>query len=245
MALTPKQERFVDEYLIDLNATQAAIRAGYSARTADRIGPELLGKTCVADAIAAGMAARAERTRITADRVLEHWWTVATADPNELVEFRRTCCRYCYGDGFGYQRTRVEIARDRAVWARRVEEEQRKPEPKDLGPFDPQGGDGYDARKSPNPECQVCFGDGVGVAYPKDTRTLSPAALRLYAGVKTTKDGLEVKMHDQAAALANVAKHLGMFVEKHEHTGKDGGPIETREAPAQSWRVGEREISWN
>ena len=42
--LTPKQELFVQEYLIDLNATQAAIRAGYSVKNADKIGPELLGK---------------------------------------------------------------------------------------------------------------------------------------------------------------------------------------------------------
>ena len=51
MALTPKQKRFVAEYLVDLNATAAAKRAGYSAKTADRIGPELLGKTCVSQAI--------------------------------------------------------------------------------------------------------------------------------------------------------------------------------------------------
>lgn len=51
MALTAKQQRFVEEYLVDLNATQAAIRAGYSAKNADKIGPELLGKTRVAEAI--------------------------------------------------------------------------------------------------------------------------------------------------------------------------------------------------
>lgn len=49
--LTEKQKRFVQEYLVDLNATAAAKRAGYSAKTADRIGPELLGKTCVSEAI--------------------------------------------------------------------------------------------------------------------------------------------------------------------------------------------------
>lgn len=49
--MTDKQQRFVDEYMVDLNATQAAIRAGYSPKTADRIGPELLGKTCVSEAI--------------------------------------------------------------------------------------------------------------------------------------------------------------------------------------------------
>ena len=48
--LTPKQRRFVEEYLIDLNATAAAQRAGYSEKTADRIGPDLLGKICVSKA---------------------------------------------------------------------------------------------------------------------------------------------------------------------------------------------------
>ncbi|MCO7136136.1 terminase small subunit [[Clostridium] leptum] len=69
--LTAKQQRFVDEYLIDLNATQAAIRAGYSEKTADRIGPELLGKTCVSDAIQEAQKKRQKRTEITQDYVLE------------------------------------------------------------------------------------------------------------------------------------------------------------------------------
>lgn len=68
--LTPKQERFVAEYLVDLNATQAAIRAGYSEKTADRIGPELLGKTCVAAAIQSAMAERAAKIKRSAEDVL-------------------------------------------------------------------------------------------------------------------------------------------------------------------------------
>ncbi len=68
--LTPKQARFVEEYLLDLNATQAAIRAGYSARNADKIGPELLGKTRVAEAVKAAQQARTERTEITQDEVI-------------------------------------------------------------------------------------------------------------------------------------------------------------------------------
>ena len=59
--MTPKQQRFVEEYLIDLNATQASIRAGYSAKNADKIGPELLGKTGVAEAIQAALALRPVR----------------------------------------------------------------------------------------------------------------------------------------------------------------------------------------
>lgn len=77
--LTPRQERFVDEYLIDLNATQAAIRAGYSRKTADRIGPELLGKTCVSDAIQRRRRDRERRTEITQDRVLQELAAIAFA----------------------------------------------------------------------------------------------------------------------------------------------------------------------
>ena len=70
MNLTPKQQRFVEEYLVDLNATQAAIRAGYSAKTASRIGPELLGKTCVSEVIQAQRAKLSERTMRTAADVM-------------------------------------------------------------------------------------------------------------------------------------------------------------------------------
>lgn len=68
--LTAKQEAFCREYLIDLNATQAATRAGYSAKTADRIGAQLLGKTWVAERVQALKQERAQATQITAAYVL-------------------------------------------------------------------------------------------------------------------------------------------------------------------------------
>lgn len=70
MSLTAKQQRFVEEYLIDLNATQAAIRAGYSANTARQTGSENLSKPDIADAIADAATARTERTQVDADYVL-------------------------------------------------------------------------------------------------------------------------------------------------------------------------------
>jgi len=70
MALTDKQQRFVDEYLIDLNATQAAIRAGYSVDTAGSIGHELLKKPEMVDAIAEAKAERSQATKIDAAYVL-------------------------------------------------------------------------------------------------------------------------------------------------------------------------------
>jgi len=71
MPLTSKQERFVAEYLIDLNATQAAIRAGYSEKTAKQQGTENLAKPAIADAIQKALARRSARTEITQDAVLQ------------------------------------------------------------------------------------------------------------------------------------------------------------------------------
>lgn len=70
MALTPKQERFVAEYLIDLNATQAAIRAGYSVKTARQIGEQNLSKLDIAEAVKAAMDKRADRNSVTQDEVI-------------------------------------------------------------------------------------------------------------------------------------------------------------------------------
>ena len=69
--LTAKQQRFVEEYLIDLNATQAAIRAGYSPKTANEQGARLLANASVQEAIAKAMAERSRRTGISQDRVIQ------------------------------------------------------------------------------------------------------------------------------------------------------------------------------
>ncbi|HBQ88789.1 MAG TPA: hypothetical protein DD803_04935 [Alcaligenes faecalis] len=68
--LTSKQRCFVDEYLIDLNATQAAIRAGYSAKTAGQIGEQNLKKLKIANAIQEALAKRSERIQVVADYML-------------------------------------------------------------------------------------------------------------------------------------------------------------------------------
>jgi phage terminase small subunit len=70
MALTAKQQRFVAEYLIDLNATQAAIRSGYSEKTANEQGARLLANVSVAQAVQQAINQRSERTQVTADYVL-------------------------------------------------------------------------------------------------------------------------------------------------------------------------------
>ena len=86
MSLTPKQCRFVDEYLIDLNATKAAIRAGYSTNRANAMGHENLTKPDIAAAIEAAMKARSERTEITQDRVLAEYAKLAFLDPRRFYD---------------------------------------------------------------------------------------------------------------------------------------------------------------
>lgn len=206
MALTPKQARFVDEYLIDLNATQAAIKAGFSEKTAYSLGQRLLKNVEVRAAISARQAARAERTEITQDRVLQELWAIATADPNELIQFRRGACSKCWSLGpeveeeLEAQGHGGSLKRTRKLAALVIDED-------------------------PNPDCEQCGGEGQGRAWIADTRKLKGAAGKLYAGVKVTKDGFEVKMHDKAAALVSVGKHLGMFTDRVElaasHTMSD------------------------
>lgn len=88
--LTAKQRAFVREYLIDLNATQAAIRAGYSAATAQEQGSRLLSNVMVKSAVDAAMNLRAERTDITADRVLRELAKIGFADIRKAIKWQGT-----------------------------------------------------------------------------------------------------------------------------------------------------------
>ena len=84
--LTEKQQRFVDEYLIDLNATQAAIRAGYSAKTADVQCSRMLGNVKVQQAISEAMAERSKRTGINQDRVVLELAKIALVKITDVVD---------------------------------------------------------------------------------------------------------------------------------------------------------------
>ncbi|SDU02062.1 MULTISPECIES: terminase small subunit [Pseudomonas fluorescens group] len=98
MALTAKQQRFVDEYLIDLNATQAAIRAGYSERTARSISNENLTKPDIQSAIEKGMKARSSRVEITQDMVLKELAKIGFSDIRKVVRWGETQVRMVDGE---------------------------------------------------------------------------------------------------------------------------------------------------
>lgn len=84
--LTDKQQRFVDEYLIDLNATQAAIRAGYSVKTANEQGSQNLAKLSIQQAIAERMAERSRRTGVNQDRVVLELAKIAFVKMTDIVD---------------------------------------------------------------------------------------------------------------------------------------------------------------
>ena len=227
--LTPRQQRFVDEYLVDLNASAAALRAGYAS---PELGRRLVTKSHVADAITKRRAEVSEEAKIDAAWVLKQWADIAGADPNELVQYRRNCCRHCWGVGHAYQWTDAELERERLDAVNKG-----KPAP------DESGGIGFDLNREPNPLCPECGGEGRGRMIVADTRKLPLHAKRLYAGVKLGKDGLEIKMRDQDGALANIAKHLGMFPSKVELTGKDGGPVQHQNVSPDLSNLSDDELS--
>ena len=98
--LTRKQQLFVDEYLIDLNATQAAIRAGYSKKTAQEQASRLLSNVMVQAAISEAMQKREKRTEITQDRVLVELAKIGFASITDYLSYR-TATRQVGNDNDG------------------------------------------------------------------------------------------------------------------------------------------------
>ena len=150
-------------------------------------------------------AAIAERAEVNAADVLREAFSILLADPRELVSYIVHCCRHCYGEGFKYQRTVVEFEADQR------QHEIDLANKKATGKFNPQGGTGYDERLIPNQACPVCFGRGVGRVIVADTRNVSKQAASLYAGIKQTKDGLEVKLHSKVDVMDKLFRHFGLF----------------------------------
>lgn len=213
--LTDKEERFC---LLMLEAkgrgkglAEAYRGAGYDCsklkpNTLHRRASELNAKAHVQARLQKLRSDAADAVVFKVVDVLKHWIAIATADPNDIIQHRRGACRFCYGINGQYQwvsKTEFSAARARAVDKGRT-----------LPSSD--GGFGYNHNEEPNAQCTECHGDGVEYVHVADTRRLTGNAKLLYAGVKKTKDGVEIKMRDQDAALINIAKHLGMLKNKVE-----------------------------
>ncbi|UTY50438.1 terminase small subunit [Sinorhizobium fredii] len=170
--LTPKQRAFVREYLIDLNATQAAIRAGYSEKTAYSIGEENLRKPEIAAAIQSAMDLRAKRTEITADRVLQELAKIGFADIRKAVKWQSSL----------------------------ITEED-----------NPHGGDVAVVK--------TIVTNNVQLVSSEDLDDDTAAAVSEIS--QNATGGLKIKMYDKRAALVDIGKHLGMFVERTENINKN------------------------
>jgi phage terminase small subunit len=166
--LTPKQQRFVAEYLIDLNATQAAIRAGYSAKTAEQQGCRLLRNARVSATIEEGQAKAKEQHAVTAERVIQ------------------------------------ELARIALV---------------DLGRIYDEDGNLLPIKDMPEDARRAIAGVEVDQLFEGrgDDREM----------VGVTK---KVKLFDKPRALEMLGRHFGLFKDRVEHTGKDGGAIEFKDS---------------
>lgn len=167
--LPAKQDRFCQEFMIDLNGTQAAIRAGYSAKTANEQAARLLVNVSIQERVAELMDERAKRTGITVDKVLQELWSIAQDDIKNYLEFRT-------------ENTVV----------------------------------GYDCLD--NPLCEY-----KTIVDLKDSRKIDTKNI---SEISIGKDGqFKFKLYCRDAALVQVGKHLGMFVDKTEHSGPNGSGI--------------------
>jgi phage terminase small subunit len=169
-SLTAKEKEFVRQYMVDLNATKAAIRAGYSERSARSIGSENLTKPDIAKEISRALEARCG---VTVARVVDELAKVGFSDIREVVTWRPE------------------------VVAEPVDEE------------------GDITTKVLQSRVLV-----------KDSSEIDDNAARAIAQVSQGAQGvLRIKMHDKTAALEKLARALGMFRDRHQHTGPNGQPL--------------------
>lgn len=206
---------FVMALLADpaMNATQAYLRVFRCTHASAQVeASRLLDREDVKQALEEGKAARLKRLEMTADDVLRDVFLGVQSDGSELGDHVVDCCRHCYGDGFRYMFTPAEFQRHLDDYL----ESDRK---REGGPQDPMGLKflekhgtlvGFDPRKPPRDDCPECFGRGVANVVAKDTRYLTEAGRRQYAGVKMTKHGPEIMQRNRDKALEIAAKHTGV-----------------------------------
>jgi hypothetical protein len=190
--LTEGETLFVSHYLISRDKYDAYRKAGYTG--GDRAARMLYRKISVARAINQGIEKLSERAILNAQDILTHWQEIAIADPGEVSQMRRVCCRHCWGENFLYQWRDIDEFDKAAEKAS-----------KDSKPTPEYGGLGFMSNDDPNPDCPRCAGEGIENVFLSDTRDLTGPARRLIAGVKKTKFGIEVMTRDQDAALKNLA----------------------------------------
>lgn len=139
---------------------------------------------------------RQKRYAAELDDVIGQLTAIINADPNEIAQYRRVNCRYCWGSEHKYQWR--DIAEQLAA--------ERKAEADGAHPPDTSGGIGFVDNGDPNPECPRCNGEGVGEPFFADTRDLEGDARYLLQGVKLGKFGIEILTADKDSARKELAR---------------------------------------
>ncbi|HAM5008357.1 TPA: terminase small subunit [Escherichia coli] len=139
---------------------------------------------------------RQKRYAAELDDVIGQLTAIINADPNEISQYRRVNCRYCWGSDHKYQwRDIAELL-----------SAERKAESDGAAPPDTSGGIGFVDNADPNPECPRCNGEGVGEPFFADTRDLEGDARYLLQGVKLGKFGIEILTADKDSARKELAR---------------------------------------
>lgn len=139
---------------------------------------------------------RQKRYAAELDDVIGQLTAIINADPNEISQYRRVNCRYCWGNDHKYQWR--DIAEQLSA--------ERKAESDGVAPPDTSGGIGFVDNADPNPECPRCNGEGVGEPFFADTRDLEGDARYLLHGVKMGKFGIEILTADKDSARKELAR---------------------------------------
>jgi hypothetical protein len=228
--LNVNQVRFVEVYCsLSPRKPAVAYMRVYCCKPADaaRNGWRLLKDPRIKRAIEERDKAAREANSLAVGDLIAHLTEIIKANPADLIEYRRGACRYCWGDGFQYQRTQGEYNRDLAAYleANKAAHERSKGKVA-LDPlglfFDVKGGIGYNRNEAPHPECPECFGDGEGFEFVKDTRSLPPAAARLYGGLKITRDGISIVTRSQDKSLEMALQVAGLLGTKRSGDDEEG-----------------------
>lgn len=215
--MTIKMDRFVEDYLLLGNASEAYRRAfspGEASVSCGQRAWDLLKRPEIAAKVEAKRKESSDRATMTLDRMLERLRLVIECDPAELMTIKRGACRHCYGDDFRYQWrepdfwdevTRAERAAMVAGRGKTKGDDAQLP--------DIAGGFGYNATKRPNPDCPKCDGVGIERAHIPATEDLSEGARAAYLGAKQTRNGLEIIVMSKEKAVELYGKFAGWSVE--------------------------------
>ncbi|HDU5809726.1 TPA: terminase small subunit [Klebsiella quasipneumoniae subsp. quasipneumoniae] len=196
--MSHQQAKFAEHVVNGESRTEAYRKSGYAGEgaVAWAAASRLLRNVKVSRYVHHLRNERQKRYAAELDDVIGQLTAIINADPNEISQYRRVNCRYCWGSDHKYQWR--DIAEQLSA--------ERKAESGGAAPPDPSGGIGFVDNADPNPECPRCNGEGVGEPFFADTRDLEGDARYLLQGVKLGKFGIEILTADKDSARKELAR---------------------------------------